>query len=125
MPQLQVGVLDHVLLLCPNLVALRISADYISSAIFHSIENGHPLQILDLDCSGTATADVEVAPAAVYDAVEEGRLPDLRSVRVSTRLAWAATERLRQDVADLVEILEEGEMERPLGVVAGVWTTYE
>lgn len=125
MPQLQVGVLDHVLLLCPNLVALRISADYISSAMFYSIENGHPLQILDLDCSGTATADVEVAPAAVYDAVEEGRLPDLRSVRVSARLAWAATERLIHDVADLAEILEEGEMERPLGVVAGVWTTYE
>jgi hypothetical protein len=125
MPKLQVGVLDHILLLCPNLIALRVSADYISSALFQSIQNGHPLQILDLDCSGTATADVEVAPAAVYDAVEEERLPDLRSVRISARLAWAATESLRRDVADLVEILEEGEMERPLGVTAGVWTTYE
>lgn len=83
------------------------------------------MQILDLGCSGTATADVEVAPGAVYDAVEDGRLSDLRSVRVSARLAWTATERLRRDVADLVEILEEGEMERPLGVMAGVWTTYE
>ena len=62
---------------------------------------------------------------AVYDAVEEGRLPYLRSVRVSARLAWAATEGLKRDVADLVEILEEGEMEMPLGVAAGVWTTYE
>jgi hypothetical protein len=125
MPNLQVGVLDHVLLLCPNLVAVRLSADYISSALFQSIENGHPLRILDLDCSGTATADVEVAPAAVYDAVEEGRLPDLRSLRVSARLAWTATEGLRRDVQDLVDILEESEMERPLGVLAGVWTTYE
>lgn len=123
MPKLQVGVLDHILLLCPNLVALRVSADYISSTLFQSIENGHPLQVLDLDCSGTAGADVEVAPSAVYDAVEEGRLPDLRSVRASARLAWAATATLRQDVADLVEILEEGEMERPLNISAGVWTT--
>ena len=125
MPKLQVGVLDHILLLCPNLLALRISADYISSALFLSIENGHPLQILDLDCSGTAGTDVEIAPSSVYDAVEEERLPDLRSVRVSARLAWAATATLRQDVADLVEILEEGEMERPCGITAGVWTTYE
>ncbi len=125
MPQLFVGVLDHVLLLCPNLIALRISADYISSALFQSIEIGRPLRILDLDCSGTATADVEVSSAAIYDAVEEGRLPDLRSVRVNARLAWAATEKLRRDVQDLQEILEEGEMERPLGVAAGVWTTYE
>ncbi|KAG0650135.1 F-box [Hyphodiscus hymeniophilus] len=125
MPQLQVGVLGHVLLLCPNLLALRISADYISSSLFQSIEAGHPLRILDLDCSGTATADVEIAPGAVYDAVEDGRLPDLRSVRVSARLAWTATERLTRDVEDLVEILEEGEMERPVGVPAGVWTTYE
>ena len=125
MPKLQVGVLDHILLLCPNLIALRVSADYISSALFQSIENGHPLQILDLDCSGTAGVDVEVAPSAVYDAVEEGRLPDLRSVRASARLAWAATATLRQDVADLVEILEEEEMERPLDIAAGVWTTYE
>jgi len=86
---------------------------------------GHPLRILDLDCSGTATSDVEVSPAAIYDSVEDGRTPDLRSVRVSARLAWTATERLKRDVADLVEILEEGEMERPLGVTAGVWTTYE
>lgn len=125
MPKLQVGVLDHILLLSPNLIALRVSADYISNDLFQSIEAGHPLQILDLDCSGTAGVDVEVSPSAVYDAVEDGKLSNLRSVRVSARLAWTATATLRQDVTDLVEILEEEEMERPLGIAAGVWTTYE
>jgi hypothetical protein len=47
-------------------------------------------------------------------------MPDLRIVRVSARLAWGATARTRADAKDLEEILEEGEMERPLGVFADV-----
>jgi hypothetical protein len=64
---------------------------------------------------------VGVSASAIYDAVEDGRLPDLRSVRVSARLAWGATEGTRLDASDLGEILEEAEMERPLGIVTGVW----
>lgn len=64
---------------------------------------------------------MEISASAIYDAIEEGRMPDLRSVRVSARLAWGATERTRLDAADLEEILEEAEMERPSGVATGVW----
>ena len=92
--------------------------------MFRSVELGHPLHILDLDCSGTPAADVWIEPAAVYNAVEQERLPNLRIVRVSARLAWTATEQLRRDVADLGEILEENEMDTPVGLTAGVWTTY-
>jgi hypothetical protein len=125
MAQLYVGALDSILDICPSLLALRISADFISDSLFSElyIPNPHPLRILDIECSPTAGADVEINASAIYDAVEEGRMADLRSVRVSARLAWGATERTRTDANDLAEILEEGEMERPLGVLTGlVWS---
>jgi hypothetical protein len=123
MQQLWVGALDSVLDGCPSLTALRISADFVSDKMFSAlyVQSPHPLRILDIECSPTAGADVGVSANAIYDAVEDGRLPDLRSVRVSARLAWGATEGTRTDASDLGEILEEAEMERPLGVVTGVW----
>jgi hypothetical protein len=123
MQQLWVGALDSVLNECPSLTALRISADFVSDKMFSAlyVQSPHPLRILDIECSPTARADVGVSASAIYDAVEDGRLPDLRSVRVSARLAWGATEGTRTDASDLGEILEEAEMERPLGIVTGVW----
>ena len=123
MLQFWVGSLDFVLDTCPCLTALRISADFISDKMFSSsyIQLPHPLQILDIECSPTAGADVGIGASAIYDSVEEGRLPDLRSVRVSARLAWAATESTRTDANDLRDILDEGEMEKPLGIDTGVW----
>jgi len=38
-------------------------------------------------------------------------------------LAWNATASRRQDVEDLVEVLEDAEMERPLGIEAEVWAS--
>ncbi|KUJ13720.1 uncharacterized protein LY89DRAFT_146057 [Mollisia scopiformis] len=123
MPQLFQGALDMILLDLPLLTALRISADYISDRHFsaESIPQGHPLRILDLECSPTAGADIGISAAAIYDAVEREQLPNLRSVRVSMRLAWAATEKTRLDASDLLEIIEENEMEQPLNVMTGVW----
>jgi hypothetical protein len=121
MAQLYQGSLNTLLEACPHLTALRISADYITDSLFilHPATN---LQILDLDCSPTASSDISISPAAVYEAVEEGRMPDLRSVRVSARLAWSATEGLRADVRDLEEVLGDREMEDPKGVGTGVWS---
>ncbi|KAE8448994.1 hypothetical protein EG329_008582 [Mollisiaceae sp. DMI_Dod_QoI] len=123
MPQLFQGALDSLLLDLPSLTALRISADYISNGLFsaESIPQDHPLRILDLECSPTAGADIGISAGAVYDAIERGQLPNLRSVRVSMRLAWAATEETRLDASDLLEIIEENEMENPLDVMTGVW----
>jgi predicted DNA-binding transcriptional regulator AlpA len=123
MPQFWVGALDLVLDTCPSLTALRISADFITNEMFSSlyIQSPHPLRILDVECSPTTEADVGISASAIYDAVEDGRLPDLRSVRVSARLAWGATEGTRTDASDLGEILEEAEMERPLSIATGVW----
>jgi len=121
MSKLQTGVLDTLLLLCPNLIALRIDADYISNTLFEYIPDNHPLQILDLDCSPQAGADVDINPRVLYEVVENEMLPDLRRIVVSARLAWSATETTRRDVGDLVEVLEDAEMDRPLGEKAGVF----
>ncbi|KAL2065837.1 hypothetical protein VTL71DRAFT_3507 [Oculimacula yallundae] len=138
MNHLSITSLDSLLLLCPSLLALRISADFISPSLF-AAENipltippptssnpnpspiqAHPLRILDLECSPSASSDVDIPPHILYQAAEEGLLPDLRSVRVSMRLAWGATEKTRRDAADLLEVMEEREMERPVGVGAEV-----
>jgi hypothetical protein len=121
MSRLGPRILDDVLLLCPSLIALRISADYISNSIFEFTPPSHPLQILDLDCSSASDEMVNIDPEAVFLAVEDGKLPSLRSVRVNMRLGWTVSKSIRRDAADLGDILEAAERERPLGVVAGVW----
>jgi len=121
MPHLYLGSLDSVFELCESLIALRISADFITNKLFEFIPSEHPLQILDLECSPQAGADVDIQAQSVLTAVESGLLPDLRSVRASMRLAWSATERTRSAAEDLSDALEEAESERPLGVPTGVW----
>lgn len=124
MPQLPWSVLDQTLNWCPNLLALRISADYISDMFFdpQNIPEGHPLRILDLDCSESTGPDVGINPDSVWVAIDNGCLPNLRSIRVSARLAWQATPSLRSSVSDLVDLLEDQENNMPLGVEPGVWS---
>jgi hypothetical protein len=87
-----------------------------------NIPIGHPLQILDLDCSESAGSEIGINPDSIWVAIDNGCLPDLRSVRVSARLAWQATHSLRSSVSDLVDLLEEQEKATPLGVKPGVWS---
>ncbi|OBT77744.1 hypothetical protein VF21_03816 [Pseudogymnoascus sp. 05NY08] len=111
------GVLNGVLQWCPNLVALRISVDYVSDALLES--NGvkrHPLRVLELDCSNSADAEVGISPDSIWLAIDNGYLPDLRSIIVNARLAWQATERLRTSVSDLVELVQDRERKNPLKV---------
>lgn len=126
MPQLPWSVLDQTLTWCPNLLTLRISADYISDMFFEpqNIPMGHPLRILHLDCSESAGADVGINPDSIWIAIDDGCLPNLRSVRVSVRLAWQATHSLRSSVFDLINLLKEQEKTTPLGVEPGVLNTY-
>lgn len=64
MNRLYRGALNGVLSWCPFLFALRISADYVDSLLLEdeSIPKGHPLRILDLDCSNSAGEDVGINP---------------------------------------------------------------
>lgn len=115
--------LNGVLQWCPSLIALRISVDYVSDALLES--NGvkcHPLRVLELDCSNTADAEVGISPDSIWLAIDNGYLPDLRSIIVNARLAWQATERLRTSVSDLVELLQDREQKNPLKLRPGVWS---
>lgn len=124
MNRLPVGALDDTLSFCTNLTALRISADYISNLFFDSneITLNHPLQILDLDCSESASCDVGIDPDHIWVAIDNGNLSSLRSIRVSARLAWQATSALRRSVGDLTELMEQLETLNPLGIEPGVWS---
>lgn len=127
MTKLPAGALDNVLEWCPNLIALRVSADYISDALFENgrIPKGHPLRILDLDCSPSAGVEVGIMPDSIWLAIDGGVLQDLRSIRVNARLAWLATESLRTSVSDLIELVRDQEKRRPLGVTPGVYHSIE
>ena len=116
--------LDRTLTWCPNLEAVRISADYISDVFFdaENVPKGHPLQVLDIECSENPESGVEINPDSIWIAIDDGRLPHLRCIRVSARLAWTATHSLRTAVSDLLDLLEEQERKEPLGIEPGVWS---
>lgn len=123
MPQLTWSALDHTLIWCPNLLSLCISVDYISDVFFESqnVPIGHPLRILELECSESAATEVGISPDSIWFAIDNGCLPNLRCIRISARLAWQATRSLRSSVSDLVDRLEEEEEKTPLGIDTGVW----
>lgn len=125
MNRLPIGALDSTLIWCPNLYALRLSADYVSDILCHpdNVPKGHPLRILEFDCLSLAGADVNISPDAVWIAIDAGNLPYLRSVRVNARLAWTATEQLRKEVMDLRDLMEEQEIQLFTGIKPGVWVT--
>jgi len=126
------SVLDKVLIWCPNLIALRISADFISNLFYSTIWYGiqHPLRILDIDVSESPN-DPDVMNLSLGNlckTLEVGALLDLRSVRVSERLEWQkgpsrwdGSEETRS-LSDLVDLLEEQDNNKPLGIMTGVWT---
>ncbi|CCU82009.1 F-box domain protein/F-box domain-containing protein (translation) [Blumeria hordei DH14] len=121
LPQISRGTLNYVLEYCPYLIALRISADYITDEIFTRIPPSHPLRTLDLECSPSADSEVNITPNAIFHAIDQELLPNLRRVRVSARLAWDSTLLLRSDAIDLSELLETMELETPLNMPSGVW----
>ncbi len=104
------------LLWCPNLLKLRISVDFITETMLTDVDRPycHPLQVLDLDCS--PTDEIGFEPDSLWLAIDENVLPNLRSVRVTHRLAWTATERLRTSVSDIKELMLENEKENPTGI---------
>lgn len=125
MPRLPFNALDNVLNLCPNLECLLLAVDYISNHFFDAVASppDHPLRRLDLDSSGYMGVEHKISPDDIFIALAEDRLSSLRIVRVSSRLKWL--EREKEDVDDLIEILEEKAQRSgdPLGCGSevGVW----
>ncbi|RKF61144.1 F-box protein [Erysiphe neolycopersici] len=119
MPQIFEGMLDNILKLCPKLISARISIDFFSAKLFKQIPINHTLRSLELGCSHSAESDI--TPNDIFDAIDQSLLPDLRYIRVSKRLAWDSTPELRSDVEDLSELLDTLEYEHPLHKPSGVW----
>lgn len=106
---------------CKSLISLHVSSDYMNHLAFIMIPKRHPLRVLDIDSSPIAGEEGKFHPDLVFRAIDNGKLPDLRSVRVSTRMGWTDTREIRQSAAELGDILEAMEREQPLGIDAGVF----
>ncbi|KAK9477105.1 hypothetical protein V1514DRAFT_348448 [Lipomyces japonicus] len=108
MPALGFNALDHALASCPHLRKLVISTDYITHRLLdnENIVHGHPLQMLDLDCSGMLGQSRKIQADDIALAILEERLPNLRIVRASIKLGWNTHD---EEVGELIDVLSEKE----------------
>ncbi|KAK9449637.1 uncharacterized protein V1518DRAFT_414267 [Limtongia smithiae] len=106
MPALSYNALDSVLRLCPSLRKLVVSTDYITHKLVSTdyVTTPHPLEILELDCSGMLGQSRKIQADDIALAILEGRLPKLRIVRASIKLGWTNED---EEVSELIDVLSE------------------
>ncbi|KAM9898856.1 hypothetical protein OXX69_009711 [Metschnikowia pulcherrima] len=93
MPGLHANSLDSVFELCPNLLTLEVSVDYLSAEFFderylHVRAEPRPLRTLLIDSSGMLGTTDKLDPLDLALALSESRLPHLRNVRCTAKLGW-------------------------------------
>ncbi|KAF3907857.1 hypothetical protein ABW20_dc0104273 [Dactylellina cionopaga] len=106
-PRLPHNFLDRILFTCPNLLHLTASVDFLTAHIFDE-ENcvaDHPIERIDLDCSGGMGSEFKVSSDDISIALMEGRLKRLRVVRASVKLGWGKRGEEMRRVKDLAELL--------------------
>ncbi|KAF3161964.1 hypothetical protein EYR41_007352 [Orbilia oligospora] len=106
-PHLPHNFLDKIFLSCPHLLRLTASVDFMTAHIFDE-ENcvaEHPIERIDLDCSGGMGSEFKISSDDISIALMEGRLRRLRVVRASKRLGWARRSEEKKRVEDLAELL--------------------
>ncbi|SCV02842.1 LAMI_0H03422g1_1 [Lachancea mirantina] len=111
MPALQESSLDYVFRYCSNLITLQLTVDYCSKWAFSEnfltpLPYPRPLRNLRLECSGSLGQAFKVHPDDLTIAVVEERLPNLKTLRVTSKLGWDMN---GDDVGDLVSCLEDQE----------------
>ncbi|SCU96552.1 LAFA_0G06898g1_1 [Lachancea sp. 'fantastica'] len=109
MPTLHGSSLDFVFRYCPNLITLQMTVDYCSKWAFSEniltfTSTPRPLRKLLLECSGNLGQSFKVHPDDITIALAEDRLPNLKVVRVSSKLGW---DMKSSDVSDLISYLED------------------
>lgn len=109
MPALKDNSLDHIFRYCSNLRVLQLMIDYcskwvFSEHLFSQLTYPRPLKTLILECSGHLGQAFKIHPDDLTIAIYEGRLPCLKTVRVSSKLGW---ETQNDDVDDLVNCFED------------------
>ncbi|KAK9459496.1 uncharacterized protein V1516DRAFT_680059 [Lipomyces oligophaga] len=100
--------LDPILRYCPNLRQLSVPTDYITHRMLSpdNVSPGHPLEMLDLDCSGMLGQSNKIQADDIALAILEGLLPKVRIVRASIKLGWSKDD---EEVSELIEVLSEKE----------------
>lgn len=109
MPALKDNSLDYVFRYCSNLKVLQLMIDYctkwvFSEHFFTQLPYPRPLKTLILECSGHLGQTFKIHPDDLTIAIYEGRLPCLKTVRISSRLGWDSH---NDDVSDLVSCFED------------------
>ncbi|SCV03877.1 LANO_0G06810g1_1 [Lachancea nothofagi CBS 11611] len=109
MPTLHESSLDFVFRYCSNLITLQLTVDYCSKWAFSEnmltpLPTPRPLRTLLLECSGNLGQSFKVHPDDITIALAEERLPNLNTVRVSSKLGW---DMKGSDVGDLISCLED------------------
>ena len=127
LPRLNEWFLNGILKILPNLTELSLSTDHITTSFFimaATLSTPHPLEMLTLE-SLEAVPKEKLSSDAIFIAVSEGGLSNLRRVRISARLGWMETMEGRKEMEDLRDLLEAlereqsertGEKERETGV---------
>ncbi|SCW00147.1 LAFE_0B10484g1_1 [Lachancea fermentati] len=109
MPALHESSLDYVFRYCSNLLSIQLSVDYCSKWAFSEnlltpLPYSRPLRTIILECSGNLGQAFKVHPDDLTIALVEDRLPNLRTIRVTSKLGWDMNS---DDVSDLVSCLED------------------
>jgi len=109
MPGLRTNSMDMIFQYCPNLQFLYIHIDYITREVFDeellpALEAPRPLKTLWLDSSGMLGQSFKIYPDDLTIALSEGRLPCLKTLRISRKLGWNFN---NDDCQDLVNELQD------------------
>ncbi|KAF3941415.1 hypothetical protein ABW19_dt0207262 [Dactylella cylindrospora] len=106
-PRLPHNFLDRILITCPNLLHLTASVDFMTAHLFdeENCTEEHPIERIDLDCSGGIGSEFKVSSDDIWIALMEGRLKKLRIVRASVKLGWGRKGGEMDRVKDLAEVL--------------------
>lgn len=106
---LKTNSLDFVFTYCPNLISLEVCVDYISNTFFDEenlplMSYPRPLRALYLNSSGMLGTSSKVEPIDLALALNEGRLPLLKNLNITSKLGWSPNS---DDVTFIVDELEE------------------
>lgn len=120
MPGMRPDALDQVLRHCPQLRHFSASVDYLTKHVFddHNFHKttgffqSHPLEILDIDSSGSLGQAHKLQADDITLAILEDKIPKLRVVRVSSKMSWDAKE---DAVSELASVLDD------TGANGGMW----
>lgn len=131
MPKVHPGSLDDILSLVPNVSELSIAMDFLNVGFYFDQPTSHPVECITFDSSPYRVHNDYKFNLGdfLFEAASNGRLPSLRTVRISKRVLVGDCTGLERDLKSLGQLLEALESEEKegrgdhegKGGKAGVW----